>query len=646
MKIKFKYLIFILLIITASSYADTIDQQRHNYQIAKNACSKNNINVLYKVLPKLKNYPLYPDIQYEIEVQKINNDIDISSTAISINAFIEKYQNLPLANLISNQFISYLAKKKQWKTLVDFSSKPPYQIRSLCNWYYARAFVKNEPVNFNTLVNKLINRFNIPSDCNKLFFIADKNIKPSSINVVNTIEFIRLAMQAHNDNLVNFLIKILPADYKNTADWILALKKQPLSITDFIKKVKPSPFTLQAIKYSLFHLSHKNFELARTTIPIILNLYKMQSSDIQSLKEIVASDMMHENISFAQEKWRDKVIMHSKSISLIERRIRLSLMRNDMNGLKKLIFHLPARAKEKDEWQYWLSYIFYRQGDKKKGDNILHKLMQKNGFYSLVAAQKLGLIYPFRQDHAPAPDSSIPKLKEINRIRELIYWKKYNLAKIEWQHLIANKSIRKKKMLARYANEQHWWHLSVHTTIDAKIWHNIKERFPLAWHNMYKKYTDNKNIPKNYAMAVARQESGWNPVAHSLMNAMGLMQLEPSAIKQTIKVYKIKRLFDFKSILDPEINIWIGTSYLEYIFKHLGNNRVLTSAAYNAGLTTMNSWRHRSAGKLNVIAFIEAIPFKETRQYVKNVLLYNAYYNYLTGTPRNILTLNEWRDHY
>ena len=44
---------------------------------------------------------------------------------------------------------------------------------------------------------------------------------------------------------------------------------------------------------------------------------------------------------------------------------------------------------------------------------------------------------------------------------------------------------REQQMLARYANEQDWWDLSVQATITAKMWDSLKERFPLAWQSVY-----------------------------------------------------------------------------------------------------------------------------------------------------------------
>lgn len=60
----------------------------------------------------------------------------------------------------------------------------------------------------------------------------------------------------------------------------------------------------------------------------------------------------------------------------------------------------------------------------------------------------------------------------------------------------------------------------------------------------------------------------------------------------------------------------------------------------------MRSWQKTSAGNLDAVAFIETIPFSETRGYVKNVLAYDAYYRHFMGKPDKILSDAEWNRRY
>ena len=125
----------------------------------------------------------------------------------------------------------------------------------------------------------------------------------------------------------------------------------------------------------------------------------------------------------------------------------------------------------------------------------------------MVAAQRLGKPYVMMINAADKPDNSISNLPEIQRIRELLYWQMEGLARTEWLNLVDSQTPARKAQLARYALEQGWADLSVQATINGKLWDHLEERFPLAWQSEFDEFTQNKNISKSYAMAIARQES-------------------------------------------------------------------------------------------------------------------------------------------
>ncbi len=117
-------------------------------------------------------------------------------------------------------------------------------------------------------------------------------------------------------------------------------------------------------------------------------------------------------------------------------------------------------------------------------------------------------------------------------------------------------------------------------------------------------------------MAIARQESAWNPKVKSPVGASGLMQIMPGTATHTVKMFSIPDYRGPGQLLEPETNINIGTSYLQYVYQQFGNNRIFASAAYNAGPGRVR-WLGNSAGRIDAVAFVESIPFSETRGYVK-----------------------------
>ena len=633
------WMIGMCLVSTAGSvWADSLDQQRQRYAQIKQAWDNKQMDQVEQLMPTLQDYPLYPYLQYRLLAQDLDQE-----AGLAIKNFIQQYPTLPPAKSLQTRFVNVLAHRQDWQGILSFSPDEPKPVQARCNWYYAKWATGQQQTAFTGAKSIWLRGSALPADCDRLFSVWQASGQLSPITI---LERIRLAMKAGNDSLVNYLSKMLPADYQTTASALLALQQNPQTVTTFAATLGPTDFTRMATSYAFARVAREDMDNARMMIPQLVKAQKMSQAEEQDLKEAVVWRMMGADLTSEQARWRDAVVMNSESTALIERRVRLALSESDRRGLNTWIARLPPEAKEKDEWQYWQADLLIAQGRKEEADEILRKLMQQRGFYPMVAAQRLGTDYPLKIDDAPAADNSIVQGPEMARVRELMYWGMDNLARSEWANLIVSKTRTQQQMLAHYANQQDWWDLSVQATISAKMWDSLKERFPLAWRNLYQQYTGDKAIDPSYAMAISRQESAWNPKARSPVGASGLMQVMPATAAHTVKMYNIPGYVNSSQLLDPQTNIQIGTQYLEYVYQQFGQNRIFSSAAYNAGPGRVRSWRNNSGGKLDAVAFIETIPFSETRGYVKNVLAYDAYYRYFMGKPDKILSDSEWNQRY
>jgi soluble lytic murein transglycosylase len=124
-------------------------------------------------------------------------------------------------------------------------------------------------------------------------------------------------------------------------------------------------------------------------------------------------------------------------------------------------------------------------------------------------------------------------------------------------------------------------------------------------------------------MAVARQESNFDPRATSRAGARGLMQLMPATARDVARSlnigYSLNRL-----TADPAYNVRLGRSYLKDMLATYNDSYILAIASYNAGPNNVRKWI-RSNGDprlpgVDPIDWIELIPFDETRNYVQRVL--------------------------
>ena len=124
-------------------------------------------------------------------------------------------------------------------------------------------------------------------------------------------------------------------------------------------------------------------------------------------------------------------------------------------------------------------------------------------------------------------------------------------------------------------------------------------------------------------LSVIRQESNFDEKAKSRRGAMGYMQLMPQTAEEIGKILKINFTLD-QLKENPTLNIILGSEYLRRLIEKFDGSYVLALAAYNAGPLNVKRWM-KNAGdprksEVDVIDWVERIPFRETRNYVQRVL--------------------------
>nr|WP_159465574.1 murein transglycosylase [Scandinavium goeteborgense] len=628
-----------LFTVSSAVHADSLDEQRSRYSQIRQAWDNHQMDVVDQLMPTLKDYPLYPYLEY----RQLTDDL-MNEPAVSVTQFVQANPTLPSARTLKNRFVNELARREDWRGLLAFSPDKPGTTEAQCNYYYAKYNVGQTQDAWDGAKTLWLTGKSQPNACDPLFsaWRASGTQDPLAY-----LERIRLAMQAGNTSLVISLANQMPTDYQTISAAVISLANNPNNVLSFAQSTGATDFTRKMTAVAFTSVARQDVENARLLIPQLVEAQKLNESQTQDLRDIVAWRLMGNDITAEQAQWRDDAIMRSESTSLVERRVRMAIGNGDRRGLNTWLARLPMEAKDKDEWRYWQADLLMDRGREQEAKDILHSLMQQRGFYPMVAAQRLGEDYSIRVEK---PEGTVAPLlvnsPEMARVRELMYWNLDNTARSEWANLVSSRTRTEQGQLAKYAFDQDWWDLSVQATISGKLWDNLKERFPLAYKDLFVRYTGDKDISKSYAMAIARQESAWNPKVRSPVGATGLMQIMPGTATHTVKMFSIPGYNSASQLLDPETNINIGTSYLQYVYQQFGNNRIYASAAYNAGPGRVRTWQGNSAGRINAAAFVESIPFSETRGYVKNVLAYDAYYRYFMGDKAQILTDDEWKQHY
>ena len=131
------------------------------------------------------------------------------------------------------------------------------------------------------------------------------------------------------------------------------------------------------------------------------------------------------------------------------------------------------------------------------------------------------------------------------------------------------------------------------------------------------------NVPAEIVLAIARRESEFDPGVISPVGALGLMQVMPATAREVAGWLDIE-FSESKVLNDATYNAVLGSSYLERLAERFDGNAVMMAAAYNAGPSRPIRWMDdrgdpRTGEGMDIIDWIEHIPFTETRNYVMRV---------------------------
>ena len=141
--------------------------------------------------------------------------------------------------------------------------------------------------------------------------------------------------------------------------------------------------------------------------------------------------------------------------------------------------------------------------------------------------------------------------------------------------------------------------------------------YPYDYRSYIETSAESRRTDPFLVAAVIKHESKFEPRARSDGGARGLMQLMPATAEWIAR--QLGEPFTEEYLYDPALNIRYGVWYLAELEREFGGNDILALAAYNAGRGNVRDWMERFHWTQQFDE-IEAIPYPETRFYVRRVL--------------------------
>lgn len=228
-----------------------------------------------------------------------------------------------------------------------------------------------------------------------------------------------------------------------------------------------------------------------------------------------------------------------------------------------------------------------------------------------IHARKLALLSVVR-----IPKLALREWTETNRELNAspgLYWWKVQLQLWAGNRLEAWRALR--SGLARYI-----------TTSGDRPFDFYRIVYPLDYDPTIIRLAQQYELDPYFLFALICQESHYEEKIVSGAGAIGLMQLMPATAKQQAR--EIGKAFREDDLYQAEHNLEIGIAHVAKLFKEFSGDSVLVLAAYNAGRSAAQAW-FEEFGDLDRDEFIENIPYRETRLFVKNIIEHAAAYRRL-----------------
>ncbi|NRD73884.1 transglycosylase SLT domain-containing protein [Shewanella sp. VB17] len=602
--------------LVSSANANLLTQDQQNYLDARTALSEHQMKKYDHLRTQLAHYPLNVYLDFHANTNTILN-----LKGKAADKALEPFKETPLFNTIRYRYLLRTGNQKRWNDFLTISPALPNNVTLQCYYYRAKLFKGDTKLAYKGATSLWLYGRSRPKACDPLFHSWEK-----SGGITQPLLWSRmlLSFNANQKGLLSYLSRKVTHQQK-AMKTMLAVYKDPRRLRHTQRFSASAKIYAEIVSAGLRKLARKDLKQA---IKLYANYQKNDRfSDVQG-REL--SRYLVKRVIIQQEEqlkgYVDTLLPLLDSDDLVELRLRWAIRQHDHQSTTKYLSLLSEQTRAKSRWQYWLS----RNTDHNTQErvSILTPLSQQRNFYGFSAANELKLEYKLQHKKTmsdPLIRQKISQDKGLDRVIELLALDKTIDAREEWLLMLKRHNKAMQKEYAVLAFENQWHSLGVQASIQGQLWNDMSIRFPFAADVDFVNASKKQQVDIDELRAIARRESAFYDYATSGAGARGLMQLMPATAKEIAKKEKIQYK-GYRSLYQPNTNVRLGSAYYARLLNQFNHNRVLATAAYNAGPRSVKRWLKESDGQLNVIEFIESLPFSETREYVQAVLSYRVIY--------------------
>ncbi|MCE9957269.1 transglycosylase SLT domain-containing protein [Aeromonas media] len=617
--------------LVAPVFAQTMEQSL--YREGYDAVRANDQERFQQIRARLNHYPLRPYLDYyQLAFRPGAADYN------DVTRFIRQHGDTPQSNRLERSYLTYLAQSQQWSQFLRFYPAKPNSTDLLCMHYQARYYTGHKSEALQEAGKLWLTGQSRPDACDPLFQLWQQ----AGLRTQDKIwQRMKLAFEAQNPNLIRHLGAQLGGSLKPYGDQMIALFDQPARAMN-PASFSTAPQSRQLLSLGLARYANEQPEPALRQLGEMKRRFGLNQAEVARVERAAARRLLLDR-SLAQRNWLDATLVRMKDAELVELRARLAIWEQDWRGLEGWVKRMPMALQKEDRWRYWLARSLEVQGRQKQARELYLETANLRGFYGFMAAQRTGVPYRIKNQSVghKVPDwrTASSRWPFLVRVRELLAMNEITAARSEWIHNMDRNPVAQRLEFGHIALNQGWHELAILSSIRAEAWDAIDLRFPLPLKRTFSQMAQERTMNTSLLYAISRQESALYPLAQSPVGARGLMQLMPATAKETAAKLGVPYRNE-QQLFDPAMNIRLGSAYLKRLLDVYDGNRILAAAAYNAGPGRVKRWREQSTNK-PMDVWVESIPYRETRNYVQNVLSFDLIYQHKLQQPLRFMSERE-----
>lgn len=576
----------------------------------------------------LNDYPLAVYLDYEYLRAGLSR-----VTPAEAGDFMARAQGSPLANRFLDAYLRDLGSRRRWQAFLAVQPDPPRAERLQCFYYRALWSTGDRAAAYNGAA-ALWNVGKSQDDaCDPLFreWIADGG--PDDALVWSRA---LKAFDRRNPQLIRYLERFASPALKPLLTELGDVYRHPDRLVR--DSHHPGPRHAELMSRGIQRLARVNPEAGRQALNRARAVQPFTTEQITAMESMIARHSLFA-VSAAPPGWLVDTLRRLRDDELTAIYLRRQLETGDWQALLDGLGWLSAEAQAHTEWRYWRARALEARGEPQTARVLFEALAGERDYHGFLAAQQLGR--PAVLNDVGLVPGGAPEDSGYARVTELMALGRTGDAHAEWTLLLGRHDTDAQLALADQALAQGWARFAIDATIAARAWDVLALRFPVVHATEFAAAATTTGADTAELLAIARRESALWPQARSSAGARGLMQLMPTTARQVAKA--TNRSYQPALLYEPAYNIALGSRYYADLLDRFDGNRPKALAGYNAGPHRVDRW---SRGDRGVDQWIDSIPFRETREYVRAVLAYTVIYRARAGTPASLLSETELSQRY